>query len=336
MTCSADKINFDADARGETRIASVSMTRTQAFFYLGVAVFFSVQLFAVACAPAAAPAAGKPALNVLATETFLADIAQNVAGTRVKVAALIPTGVDPHSFEPTPADIKRVADSQVLIVNGAGVEAFMARLLENAGGTRLVIEASKGLTSRKPSAGEPVDADNPVDPHFWLDPNRVVQYVANIRDGLSQVDPEGAATYAANAAAYSAQLKALDQWIAAQVQQVPPARRLLVTNHEEFGYFADRYGFKIIGAIIPSFSTDASPSAQQLAQLIDRVKASQAPAIFLELSANPQMANQVARETGVKLVADLYTHSVSAANGPAPTYIDMMKYDTQIIVDALK
>jgi ABC-type Zn uptake system ZnuABC Zn-binding protein ZnuA len=289
-----------------------------------------------ACAPTSAPSASKPTLNVLATETFLADIAQNVAGSRVQINTLIPIGVDPHSFEPTPADIKKVADSNVLIINGAGVEAFLERLLQNAGGKRLVIEASKGLTSRKPSAGEPVDADNPVDPHFWLDPNNVVQYVENIRDGLTQVDPDGAANYSANASAYSAKLKELDQWIAAQVQQVPPARRLLVTNHEEFGYFADRYGFKIIGAIIPSFSTDASPSAQQLAQLIDHVKSNKAPAIFLEISANPQMAKQVAQETGVKLVTGLYTHSISDASGPAPTYIDMMKYNTKTIVDALK
>ncbi|MDE3091360.1 MAG: zinc ABC transporter substrate-binding protein [Chloroflexota bacterium] len=304
--------------------------------YLCLSALISVQLFTVACAPASAPATTKPTLNVLATETFLADIAQNVAGAREKVNALMPVGIDPHSFEPTPADIKKVADSNVLIINGAGVESFMARLLENAGGKRLVIEASKGLTSRKPSAGEPVDADNPVDPHFWLDPNNVVKYVENIRDGLSQVDPNGAAAYAANAAAYIAKLKELDQWIADQVKPLPPARRLLVTNHEEFGYFADRYGFKIIGAIIPSFSTDASPSAQQLAQLIDHVKSSKAPAIFLEISANPQMANQVARETGAKLVTDLYTHSISDANGPAPTYIDMMKYDVKMIVDALK
>jgi len=327
----AVKIERDADRRGETRMGKMRIV-----FFLCLSVFISVQLFAVACAPVSAPAPRQPALNVLATETFLADIAQNVAGARVKVNALMPVGIDPHNFEPTPADIKKVADSNVLIVNGAGVESFMARLLENAGGKRVMIEASKGLTSRKPSAGEPVDADNPVDPHFWLDPNNVVKYVENIRDGLSQVDPDGATTYAANAAAYIAKLKELDQWIADQVKPLPPARRLLVTNHESLGYFADRYGFKIIGAIIPSVSTGASPSAQQLARLIDHIKATHAPAIFLETGANPQMANQVAQETGIKVVSELFTHSTTDANGPAPTYIDMMKYDLKTIVDALK
>jgi ABC-type Zn uptake system ZnuABC Zn-binding protein ZnuA len=192
------------------------------------------------------------------------------------------------------------------------------------------------LPSRRPSAGEPVDADNPIDPHFWLDPNNVVQYVENIRDGLSQADPGGAATYSTNARAYIAQLKDLDQWIVNQVKVLPSERRLLVTNHETLGYFADRYGFKIIGTIIPSVSTASSPSAQQLATLIDQIKASRAPAIFLENGANPQLANQVAKETGVKMVTDLYTHSLTAANGPAPTYIDMIKSDVRTIVDALK
>ncbi len=329
---------------GAASRTTLAVTRTRIVPYLCLSVpstllrtwFVSVLLLLVACAPAPAPANGKPALNVLATETFLADIAQNVAGSRVHVNVLIPIGVDPHSFEPTPADIKKVADSNVLIINGAGVEAFLDRLLQNAGGKRLVVEASKTLTSRKPSVGEPVDADNPVDPHFWLDPNNVVKYVENIRDGLSQADPDGAATYTANAAAYIAKLKELDQWIADQVKPLPPARRLLVTNHESLGYFADRYGFKIIGAIIPSVSTGSSPSAQQLAQLINHIRSTQAPAIFLETGANPQMANQVAQETGIKVITDLYTHSISDANGPAPTYIDMMKYDVRTMVDALK
>jgi ABC-type Zn uptake system ZnuABC Zn-binding protein ZnuA len=295
--------------------------------------FFATILLLAACAPAT-PTSRAP--RVLATENFLADIAQNIAGNRLKVDALLPVGVDPHSFEPTPSDVRRVADSTVLIVNGAGVEEFLKRLLDNAGGNRQIIEASKGLTSRKPSKGEPVDADNPVDPHFWLDPNNVVKYVENIRDGLSQADPDGAATYAANASAYIAKLKELDPWIVEQVKVLPVERRLLVTNHESLGYFADRYGFKIIGSIIPSISTDSSPSAQQLANLIDQINKTHAPAIFLETGANPQLANQISQETGVKVVTGLYTHSISDASGPAPTYIDMMKYNVRAIVNALK
>jgi ABC-type Zn uptake system ZnuABC Zn-binding protein ZnuA len=296
-----------------------------------------------ACHAPANPSAG-PALQgvpkVLAAETFLADIAQNVAGDRLKVDALMPIGVDPHSFEPTPADVRKVADSQVLIVNGAGVEAFLAKLLQNAGGERRVIEASAGLSGRTPHEGEAVETDTAgqpeTDPHFWLDPVSVIQYVENIRDGLSLADPGGKDVYARNAEAYIGKLKDLDAWIGEQVAQVPGSRRLLVTNHESFGYFADRYGFKIVGAVVPSVSSNASPSAQQLAHLVDAIKATGAPAVFLETGANAQLAQQLAQETGIKVVAGLLTHSITEPGGIAPSYLEMMRYDTKAMVDALK
>ncbi len=301
-------------------------------------------LLLAGCAAAAKPEAtnagrtdGLP--NVLAVETFLADIAQNVAGDRLPVAALIPIGVDPHAFEPTPQDVARISRSQVLIANGAGFEGWLQEVMANAGGERPVVEASAGLTSRQPgeaeiSQDEHGDANG--DPHFWLDPLNVIHYVENIRAGLSQADPAGTDVYAANATAYSAKLRDLDAWITEQVQQVPEERRLLVTNHESFGYFADRYGFRVVGTVIPSVSTSASPSAQQLAQLVDRLRATGAPAIFLETGANPQLANQLAQETGIKVVTDLYTHSVNPADSNAPTYLDMMRYNTRKIVDALR
>jgi ABC-type Zn uptake system ZnuABC Zn-binding protein ZnuA len=273
---------------------------------------------------------------VVAVETFLADVAQHVAGDRVSVTALLPLGVDPHSFEPTPADAARVVASNVLIVNGAGLEAFLDRLLANVGGQHQAIVASAGLTSRQPREGEPAPDEPTGDPHFWLDPNNVIKYVQNIRDGLSQADPPGGAVYAANAEAYISQLKELERWIGEQVNQLPREHRLLVTNHESLGYFADRYGFRVVGSIIPSVSSEASPSAQQLAQLVDRIRASGARAIFLETGSNPQLAEQIAQETGVKVVTDLYTHSISAADGPAPSYVEMMRYDVRQIVEALK
>jgi ABC-type Zn uptake system ZnuABC Zn-binding protein ZnuA len=298
-------------------------------------VFAALALALAACATPQIPANATPqtSLRVLATETFLADIAQNVAGTRARVDALIPQGVDPHEFEPTPTDVRKIADSQVLIVNGAKLEEFLAELLANAGGKRAIIEASAGLKSRTPTANEILDPDHHGDPHFWLDPNNVIRYVENIRDGLIQADPAGATAYKANAEAYTAQLKILDAWIVEQVKPIPLARRLLVTNHESFGYYADRYGFKIVGTIVPSVSSGAAPSAQQLATLVNQIKATKAPAIFLETGTNAQLARQIAQETGVKIVTTLSTHSTSDA---APTYIKMMEQNTRMIVDALK
>ena len=135
---------------------------------------------------------------------------------------------------------------------------------------------------------------------------------------------------------YIAKLKELDRWITDRVKDVPEANRKLVTNHESFGYFADRYGFQIIGTVMPSVSTGSAPSAQQLAQLIDHIKSTGAKAIFLETGTNPQLAQQVAREAGVTAVTELYSHSITEAGGAAPTYLDMMKFNTDAIVTALK
>lgn len=279
------------------------------------------------------------AVRVLAVETFLADMAQNVAGDRLRVGALIPIGVDPHSFEPTPQDVTQIAESQVLVVNGAGFEEWLRPVLNNAGGTHLVIEAAAGLTSREvheEEHGEEDEHHHEGDPHFWLDPNHAIRYVENIRDGLSQADPAGKEVYARNADAYIAQLKELDRWVAEQVQAAPETQRLLVTNHESFGYFADRYGFTIVGTVMPGVSTGASPSAQQLAELIGHIRETGARAIFLETGSNPQLAQQIAQETETKVVTELYSHSITTADGPAPTYIEMIKYNTRTIVDALR
>lgn len=280
--------------------------------------------------------------KVVAIESFLADIAQNVAGERLKIDTLIPLGLDPHAFEPTPQDVVRVGEADVLIVNGAGYEGWLDKVLENAGGQRRMIEASAGLTSRAPdrdagaAAHDDAGHDHATDPHFWLDPTNVVRYVENIRDGLSAADPAGKTTYAANAAAYIAKLNELDAWIKVQIEQIPPARRLLVTNHESLGYFADRYGLKIVGAVVPSVTTEASPSAQQLAALADQIRSSGAPAVFLETGANAQLAQQLHDETGITIVTDIAAESLTAPEGQAPNYLAMMRYNTDQIVSALK
>jgi ABC-type Zn uptake system ZnuABC Zn-binding protein ZnuA len=299
-----------------------------------IALASAAVLGASGCGAASGTAGG--ALDVVAAESFLADIAQNVAGGRFTVRTLIPPGADPHAFEPTPKDVAAVVGADLLIVNGGGLEGPLLDTLKNAGGSETVVDASAGLHTRTPQPGEPQLAAGQTDPHFWLDPVLVETYVANIRDALVKADPAEAATYKANAAAYTAKLRRLDAWIKAQVAQVPPQDRLLVMNHASHGYFADRYGFKVIGTVIPSVGTSESPTAKQLGDLTAAIRASGARAIFVELDENPQLAEQIAAETGVKVVTDLLDHSLTPAGGAAPTYIDMMKYDTLRIVDALK
>jgi len=280
-----------------------------------------------ACGSAPTSPSGTAAPVILTSTTFLADITRNIVGDRQTVAALLPIGSDPHSYQPTPQDVTKISQSKLLIISGADYEHFLEPLLENAGGTQNVIEASAGINPREETGN--------VDPHLWLDPNNVIIYVENIREALTHYDPEGAAIYQANADAYVAELKSLDKWITEQVNQIPIEKRLLVTNHEAFGYFADRYGFTIAGTVIESFSSDASPSAQQMAALIDQIKSSGAPAIFLDAADNTTLAQQIADETNVRVVTDLHLESLT--NGaPAGTYIDMMKYNVTQIVNALK
>jgi ABC-type Zn uptake system ZnuABC Zn-binding protein ZnuA len=283
------------------------------------------------------PAAARPApAAVLASESFLADIAGAVAGDRIAVATLVPIGADPHSWEPAPRDAAAVAHAALFIVNGDGLESFLAPLLKSVSGPR-VVEASAGLAPRVPREGEPAagDGSHETDPHFWLDPLNVVRYAENIRDALSVLDPAGAGVYRDNAAAYAEKLRELDRWIAAEVARVPPERRLLVTNHESLGYFADRYGFRIVGTVIPSVSTGSSPSARQLADLVTRLRSTGTPAIFVEVGADARVARQIADEAGVTLVTSLRTHTLSDASGPAPSYLAMMRADVSTIVEAL-
>ncbi len=285
-----------------------------------------------ACAQLTTPQSSKANTPVvLATTTFLADIARNVAGDRVSVDSLLSFGADPHSYQPVPDDAVKIGKSTVLIVNGLDYEQFLTPLLENAGGERLIITASDGLQARQMEE----EGNTVTDPHMWLDPNRVIKYVENIRDGLSQADPDGAAIYKSNAEAYIAKLQELDTWIKEQVEQIPSEQRLLVTNHESLGYFSERYSFTIVGEILQSVSSVASASAQQMAALIDQIKATGARAVFLDASDNPDLAKQIADETGVKVVTDLHLESLTEG-APAGTYIDMMKYNVTQIVNALR
>jgi ABC-type Zn uptake system ZnuABC Zn-binding protein ZnuA len=283
-------------------------------------------IFLSACQPPTSrpSAAG---FRILTTTTVLADLAQNVAGDLATVESLLPPGADPHTYEASPSDVAKVSDSALLIVNGAEYEHSLQPIIDNAEGQRQIITASAGLESE--ATGETIN------PHFWVNPRFMITYIENIRDGLIQADPAHADTYTANAEAYNTRLNDLDAWAEEQISRLPPDRRLLVTNHDALGYFADRYGLQVVGIIIPSISDEAGTAAAQLASVIDTIKSTGAPAIFLDEVESQSLANQVAAETGAEVVDDLYFESLSAANGPAPTYLEMIRHDVTRIVAAL-
>jgi ABC-type Zn uptake system ZnuABC Zn-binding protein ZnuA len=292
-------------------------------------ILLSFVLFISACQSSRSSEVGNG--NPLAIESFLADIAQNVAGDRMTVDTLIPPGLDPHSFEATPQDVVKISNCPILIINGAGLEEWLAPILSNVQKDKLIITASSGLSNRTSNGGS-----EELDPHFWLDPINVIRYVENIRDGFIQADPGGTETYQQNAQEYIAKLQELDKWIKEQVAAIHSSDRKLITNHESLGYFANRYGFEVIGAIIPSTTTGSSPSAEELARLVDLIYATGAKAIFVEAGSNLQLASQLSNETGIKVVPDLYSHSMLSSDGSSSSYIEMMKHNVTLIVETLR
>jgi ABC-type Zn uptake system ZnuABC Zn-binding protein ZnuA len=276
-------------------------------------------------------------LRVLATTSIVADVVAAVGGSRIEVSALVPAGVDPHAFEPTPQDVRSVAEAQVVFENGLGLETFLGDLVESAGSGAPVVSVSAGiepLPAGDHAADESAAAHAEWDPHVWLDPNNVITWTRTIEAALSALDPEGAAVYAEAAETYRGKLQALDAEIEAQLAAIPEGQRRLVSDHEEFAYFARRYGFEIVGTVIPAPSAAAEPSAQELAALEDAIRDASVQAVFVSSVVSPALARQVAQDTGIRLVT-LYVHSLSDSTGPAPNYLELMRLNARLIADAL-
>ncbi|MBN1922352.1 MAG: zinc ABC transporter substrate-binding protein [Anaerolineae bacterium] len=286
---------------------------------------------------------GQERLRVVATTSLVADVVQQVGGDTIDLRVLVPLGADPHSFTPAPQDAAAVANAHVVFINGAGLEAFLEKLLESAGAQVPIVPVSAGIMLLEGVAHAEMDVEpedpehhpHEGDPHTWFSPRNVERWTQNIAESLSALDPAHAADYAANATAYTEELEALDLWILDQVAQIPPAKRKLVTDHTVFTYFAEAYGFEQLGAIIPGYSTLASPSAQDLARLEDAIREFDVPAVFVGVTLNPSIAAQVAQDTGVRLVP-VYQGSLSEAGGPADTYLAFMRYNVNAIVDGLR
>lgn len=291
---------------------------------------------------AEAPEAG---LTVLASFSILADMVRQVAGLRVRVDSLLPLETDPHLFQPTAKDLLRVQAADLIVLNGAGLEAGLEELLTGRPGAFQVV-LTEGVTlieageadhaADQDGHGAETDRDHgSLDPHAWLDPRLAMAYVEAIASALSAADPAGAGGYAERSAAYQARLAALDAEIEALLAPIAEERRLLVTDHEALGYFAKRYRLRVVGSIVPGLSSGAEPSARSLADLVDRLRASGAPAVFLGAGADRRLADQLAGEAGVRVVADLYLESLSGPEGPASSYLNLMRHNAAVIAAAL-
>lgn len=274
------------------------------------------------------------AVQVVATTTIVADVVSRVGGDAIDLTILLPVNADPHAFEPTPQDRVTIARADVLVLNGAELEAALDSILETAAG--VIVDLSEGVALRTLDGDheEHDDEHGQVDPHTWFDPMNVVAWTDTLVEALASVDPSNAGTFQENAQVYRHELEALDRWIAEQVETIPIANRRLVTDHTVFGYFADRYGFEQVGAIFPGFSTVAEPSAQELATLQDTIRLLDIPAVFVGSVFPPGLAEQIAADTGTRLIT-LYTGALSELEGPAATYLEMMRFDVEAIVGGL-
>jgi ABC-type Zn uptake system ZnuABC Zn-binding protein ZnuA len=284
------------------------------------------------CGDGSTGAADSRALRVVATTPVVADFVRTVGADRVAVTQVLKPGVDPHDYEPSPADLQAIADADVVVENGVGLEAWLADTVAAAGFSGPVVDSSEDVTLR------PGEEDGGEDPHVWHDPRNATLMVRTIADALAAADPSGAGTYERNAADYTAKLAALDKATAAKIASVPAAQRKLVTNHDAFGYYCARYGLTFVGAIIPSFDTSAELSGRQLSDLVTKIRATGVKAVFSEASLPPRTAETVAREAGVTVVGGeeaLYADGLGPEGSPGGTYLRAEQHNTDTIVKAL-
>jgi zinc/manganese transport system substrate-binding protein len=279
-----------------------------------------------------APALAQDKINVVATFSILGDLVSNVGGDRVEVAALVGPNSDTHVFSPTPADAKKLAAAKVVFVNGLGLEGWMTRLVSASGTKAQTFVASTGIKTRK-MEDEHHPGQMVTDPHAWQSIANAKIYVANIRNGLSKADPAGKNTYEANATAYLAKLDALEQEVKTAIGKIPADHRRIITTHDAFGYFGGAYGMEFISP--EGVSTDAQPSARDMAKIIAQIRKQKIPAVFMENITDPRLMQQIAKETGAKVGGTLYSDALSDTKGPAGSYIDMMRSNVSELSKAL-
>jgi zinc/manganese transport system substrate-binding protein len=274
---------------------------------------------------AAFPANAQNRLNVVASFSILGDLVRNVGGDRVNVTTLVGPDSDPHVYEPTPSDAKKIADAKLVFVNGFGLEGWLPRLVQSAGGRASIVTVTTGIA--------PLKLGSNADPHAWQSPLNAKTYVDNIRDALIAVDPSDAQVFRDNADAYLVKLDALDRHVREAIAQIPDGRRKVISTHRAFGYFAGAYGVEFIAPV--GVSTESEASARDIAGIITQIRAAKIPAVFLENISDPRLIRRISAETGVRVGGTLYSDSLTAEKGDSPTYSDMVRHNIKTLTSAL-
>lgn len=272
-------------------------------------------------------------IPVVASFSILGDLVRVVGGDRVAVTTLVGPDEDAHVFEPKPADAKNLLQSRLLVSNGLGFEPWAQKLVKSAGYKGRNVAASQGVKPRTLPA-EKGHSHAETDPHAWQDPSNVMIYVRNIAAALGQLDPAGASSYQANSEAYIKELQTLDIWAKEQFAAVPAAKRKVITSHDAFGYFGAHYQ---VGFLAPQgISTEAEPSAKEVAQLIKQIQREKIKAVFVENMSNPKLLAQLSKDAGVTVGPALYVDALSKAGGPADSYLKLMRHNVTQLVAGIR
>ena len=304
-----------------------------------VVVCVLASLVATACkadSKKKSPAVATPAFTVATTTTQLTEWAKVIGGDTVTVHGLLKANVDPHDFEPTPADLKHIADADVIVKNGLGLEKWFDDTMKNSGSKAFVVDASANVITQKADGLPAADDNHDADPHIWQNPLWARVMVHNMALAFERKDPKHANAYARRATAYEKKLVALDAEIIAKL--TPITNRKVVTNHDAFGYYLTHYRFQLVGSVIPSFDTQAELSAKDVSALVAKIKATKVKAVFAEAALPAKTAEAIAKEAGVKVVAgadSLYGDSLGPAGSEGETYIGALRHNTKVFVDNL-
>lgn len=286
-----------------------------------------------ALAGLAAPVAADEKLKVTASFSILGDMVHQIGGDRVNVVTLVGPNGDAHVYQPTPADARALLDSRVLFLNGLGFEGWMPRLQQSTGFKGLTIVVSTGVETQQMEEEDGGKARKVTDPHAWQSLANGRLYAQNIRDGLVMADPEGKVGYEANAVKFIAAIDALEAEVKASIDQIPAARRRIITSHDAFGYFGIAYGMQFLAPA--GVATDAEPSAKDVARIIRQIRSEKIPAVFLENITDTRMIAQISRDSGAKIGGTLFSDALSPADGPAATYLDMFRHNIKSLRSAL-
>jgi zinc/manganese transport system substrate-binding protein len=288
-------------------------------------------MLGLAVIPAAALAQAAPSVPVVASFSILADMVAQIGGDAVSVTSLVSPDGDPHTYEPRPSDLRAVAATRLLVINGLGLEGWMTRLVGASGYRGPVVTASTGIQPRTmvEDGGATV-----TDPHAWQNARNGAAYARTIAAALAKADPARAVWFQEAGERYAAAILATDSWIEQQFAPVPPARRIIVTTHDAFGYFGARYGVAVRAA--EGISTDAEPSARDIARLVAQIKREHVRAVFLENMTDPRLAAMLAQEAGATLGEKVYSDALSPKGGPADTYLGMFHHNVPLFVAAMQ